>query len=84
MRRRLLTANSARSKPMRLCLFQTYLFPGNAASLSHFAKRLKKLGLKVWLDVLEMDIGDSLLTEIDEGLSKSRFGIVVLSRGDAA
>ncbi|HWS88463.1 MAG TPA: toll/interleukin-1 receptor domain-containing protein [Pyrinomonadaceae bacterium] len=43
------------------------------------ASRLKKLGLKVWLDKFEINIGDSVRRSIDRGLSNSRFGIVVLS-----
>lgn len=37
-------------------------------------------GVKVWYDEFELKIGDSLRRKIDQGLSKSRFGIVVISR----
>jgi hypothetical protein len=40
---------------------------------------LTKRGLKVWYDRAEIRIGDSLRRKIDEGLAKSRFGIVILS-----
>lgn len=40
---------------------------------------LKEGGLKVWYDEFELKIGDSLRRKIDNGLSKSKFGIVVLS-----
>ncbi len=43
------------------------------------ADALKKAGIKVWLDQQELRIGDSLREKIDEGLAKSRFGVVVLS-----
>ncbi len=43
------------------------------------ANELQKLGLNVWLDKSVIKIGDSLRRKIDEGLSKSRYGIVVLS-----
>jgi uridine kinase len=43
------------------------------------AARLQELGLKVWLDAAELKIGDSLRRKIDEGLRKSKYGIVVLS-----
>lgn len=36
-------------------------------------------GLRVWYDEFELRIGDSLRRKIDAGLSKSRFGVVVLS-----
>ncbi len=41
---------------------------------------LQAAGLTVWLDKFELTLGDSLARKIDEGLSRSRFGIVVLSR----
>jgi hypothetical protein len=40
---------------------------------------LKKSGLTVWLDKHELFIGDSLRRKIEEGLSNSRFGVVILS-----
>ena len=36
-------------------------------------------GLNVWYDDLTLKIGDSLRRKIDDGLSRSRFGVVVLS-----
>ena len=44
-----------------------------------FAILLKDKGLNVWYDEFELKIGDKLRRKIDEGLSKSRYGIVVLS-----
>lgn len=44
------------------------------------AKALVGHGLKVWYDEFELRIGDSLRRKIDNGLSNSRFGVVVLSR----
>lgn len=41
---------------------------------------LKNKGLNVWYDEFELKIGDSLRRKIDQGLSKSKFGIVVISR----
>lgn len=43
------------------------------------AERLQRSGLRVWLDCLELKVGDSLRGKIDEGLAQSRFGIVILS-----
>jgi hypothetical protein len=40
---------------------------------------LRALGLSVWLDELELTLGDSLRRNIDRGLSESRFGVVILS-----
>lgn len=44
------------------------------------AEALSKHHLAIWYDELSLSVGDSLRQAIDEGLSKSRFGIVVLSR----
>lgn len=44
-----------------------------------FATLLKERGIEVWFDEFELKIGDKLRRKIDEGLSKSRYGIVVLS-----
>ncbi len=44
------------------------------------ANALTNAGLAVWYDEFEMRIGDSLRRKIDQGLSHSRFGIVVISR----
>jgi len=41
---------------------------------------LRKLEIKVWYDVLNIKWGDSLRSKIDEGLKKSRFGIIVISK----
>jgi hypothetical protein len=43
------------------------------------ASALQSGGLAVWYDEFELRIGDSLRRKIDQGLSKSRFGVVVLS-----
>ena len=43
------------------------------------ADELRKHGLEIWLDTLTLSVGDSLRRSIDEGLAKSRFGIVILS-----
>jgi len=44
------------------------------------ADELRKRGWKVWLDELELTVGDSLSSVIDDALARSRFGVVVLSR----
>ena len=42
------------------------------------ADALGLLGLRVWLDELELTVGDSLRQGIDRGIGASKFGIVVL------
>lgn len=44
------------------------------------ATELKGRGCKVWLDEWTLSIGDSLSQKIDQGLARSKYGIVVLSR----
>jgi len=44
------------------------------------AKRLKKKHIEVWFDEFCLKPGDSIRRKIDVGLSKSRYGIVVLSK----
>lgn len=44
------------------------------------ALALKNKGINVWYDEFELKIGDSLRRKIDQGLSRSKFGIVVISR----
>jgi hypothetical protein len=42
-------------------------------------QELDSRGVKVWYDAMSIKWGDSLRSKIDEGLRKSRFGIVILS-----
>ncbi|WP_461789707.1 TIR domain-containing protein [Pedobacter sp.] len=44
-----------------------------------FADGLRDEGFSVWYDEFELKIGDSLRKKIDQGLSKSKYGIVVVS-----
>jgi len=43
------------------------------------AEALRNQGLKIWYDDFTLAVGDSLRRSIDQGLGRSRFGIVVLS-----
>lgn len=43
------------------------------------ANELSDKGVEVWYDEFELEIGDSIRQSIDKGLSRSSFGIVVLS-----
>jgi TIR domain len=44
------------------------------------ADALKKAGPDIWYDDFELTVGDSLRRKIDQGLARSDYGIVVLSR----
>jgi hypothetical protein len=43
------------------------------------AEALSQRGWSVWLDELELTVGDSLSGRIDAGLANTRFGVVILS-----
>ena len=42
------------------------------------ANALTRAGVRVWVDKHQLTIGDSLTEKIDEGLTQSYFGIVIL------
>jgi hypothetical protein len=44
------------------------------------AEALQKSGLEIWFDETTLKVGDRLRETIDHGLSKSRYGIAVLSK----
>ncbi len=44
------------------------------------ADTLEKLKVKIWYDEFSLKVGDSLSKSIDNGLQKSKFGIVVISK----
>jgi hypothetical protein len=43
------------------------------------AGSLRRAGSRVWLDEQELTVGDSLSEKIDEGLTHSTFGAVIVS-----
>ncbi|MBU4540083.1 MAG: toll/interleukin-1 receptor domain-containing protein [Firmicutes bacterium] len=42
-------------------------------------EELQKAGVKVWYDTIRLDWGDSLRSTIDNGLKKSKYGIVIIT-----
>jgi len=44
------------------------------------AAELRRRGCNIWLDQWTLSIGDSLSQKIDQGLARSKYGIVVLSK----
>ena len=44
------------------------------------AEALRAKGLRVWYDEFSLTVGDSLRKSIDQGLARSRFGVVILSK----
>ena len=61
-------------------VFISHAFEDKDAVVRPLANALKSKGLSVWYDEFELKLGDSLRRKIDQGLAKSRFGIVVISR----
>ncbi|MFI8092564.1 toll/interleukin-1 receptor domain-containing protein [Streptomyces sp. NPDC086080] len=64
---------------MRWDVFVSHASEDKESVAIPLAEALTARGLRVWLDRHELKIGDSLRQSIDEGLAKSRFGVVVLS-----
>jgi hypothetical protein len=61
-------------------VFISHASEDKASVAQPLAERLTRAGLRVWLDAFELRIGDSLREKIDQGLSQSKFGIVILSQ----
>ena len=60
-------------------VFISHASEDKAAVAIPIAQELERAGLTVWLDYHELTLGDSLRAKIDEGLGRSRFGVVILS-----
>ena len=61
-------------------LFVSHASEDKVVFVRPLAERLQKEGIAVWYDEWELTLGDRLLRKINEGLSNSRYGIVVLSK----
>jgi hypothetical protein len=71
--------STSRGEPVR-DVFISHASEDKEAVARPLARYLQEAGVSVWLDVLELRIGDSLRRKIDHGLASSQFGIVILSR----
>lgn len=60
-------------------LFISHAGEDKNAVVRPLCKALEARGWSVWLDELELTVGDSLSGRIDAGLARCRFGVVVLS-----
>ncbi len=60
-------------------VFISHAREDKAGVATPLANALRRFGIKVWIDEQQLTIGDSLRRKIDEGLARSRFGIVILS-----
>lgn len=72
----------ARARPaptMRYDAFISHASEDADSVATPLRNALKKRGYRIWLDRFVLKVGDSLRRSIDEGLLRSRHGIVVLS-----
>lgn len=60
-------------------VFVSHAWEDKEDFVDELVDELRKAGLKVWYDTSHIKWGDSMRQKIDEGLSHSKFGIVVLS-----
>lgn len=60
--------------------FVSHASPDKEEIARPLKKALEARECEVWLDETQIQVGDSLRRKIDEGLRRSRFGIVVLSQ----
>lgn len=60
-------------------VFVSHANDNKQAFVDSLSAELNRLGIKVWYDSSVLDWGDDWKAKIEEGLTKSRFGIVVLS-----
>lgn len=60
-------------------VFVSHAWEDKEDFVDEFVSELRKQGFKVWYDTDRLKWGDSMREKIDKGLSKSRYGIVVLS-----
>lgn len=61
-------------------LFICHAWEDKETLVRPLAELLRSLGLNVWYDEFTLRIGDSLFRSIDQGLAKSRYGLVVISK----
>lgn len=60
-------------------VFVSHAWEDKENFVDDFVSELRKQGLMVWYDTEKLKWGDSMREKIDRGLSKSRYGVVILS-----
>ncbi len=60
-------------------VFISHAWEDKESFADEFVGELRKLGVNVWYDTSQIRWGDSMRQRIDDGLKKSKFGIVILS-----
>lgn len=73
------TGASALPAPSDWDLFLSHASEDKVAVVRPLVEALEQRGLSVWVDEIQLTLGDSLSGRINRGLTMSRFGVVVLS-----
>lgn len=60
-------------------VFISHAWEDKKTFADEFVQALRDLSIKVWYDTNQIKWGDSMRAKIDDGLKKSKFGIVILS-----
>ncbi len=60
-------------------VFISHAWEDKESFVDEFVAALRKLGVNVWYDTSQIRWGDSMRQRIDDGLKKSKFGVVILS-----
>ena len=71
--------NSDISDDSEYDVFVSHAWEDKDSFVDEFVEELKGKGIDVWYDKTQMKWGDSMRQKIDDGLRKSKFGVVVLS-----
>jgi hypothetical protein len=74
------SAGSTGAAPAEFDFFISHASTDKEAIGRPLKEALEATGSKVWMDETQIRVGDSLRQKIDDGLRRSRFGIVILSR----
>ncbi|HHV05907.1 MAG TPA: toll/interleukin-1 receptor domain-containing protein [Anaerolineaceae bacterium] len=73
------TSNGDNLEPKEYDVFISHAWEDKESFVDEFVEKLKFYGVNVWYDDVNITWGKSLREEIDKGLRKSGFGIIVLS-----
>ncbi|SHG02287.1 TIR domain-containing protein [Mariniphaga anaerophila] len=61
-------------------VFISHAFEDKDSIVRQLVDILEKLRVKIWYDDFSLKVGDSLSKSIDDGLLKSRFGIIIITK----
>lgn len=78
-RTRVVTSARRKKRLRRYDVFLSHASEDKLAIARPLHAGLIRAGVKVWYDEATLTLGDSLRRKIDEGLSRCRFGVVILS-----